>query len=109
MRQHRVAISIAVLLSCNAAFAAEPSAERQDVLLHLLKQDCGSCHGMTMKGGLGPALLPSRLAGRSDAVLAHIIVDGVPGTPMPPWGFEISREEALWLVRRMKQGVSDEN
>ena len=24
------------------------------VLEHLVKQDCGSCHGLTLKGGLGP-------------------------------------------------------
>jgi len=36
----------------------EISAERQTELLYLLKQDCGSCHGMTLQGGLGSSLLP---------------------------------------------------
>ena len=35
--------------------AAEPADSRQAELTHLVKHDCGSCHGMTMKGGLGPA------------------------------------------------------
>jgi len=92
-----------------AAAGADPTAERQSTLIHRLKHDCGSCHGMTMKGGLGPALLPSALANRSDDVLAAIITDGVPGTPMPPWDFELSQEEAVWLVRRMKRGVDNAN
>jgi len=37
---------------------------RQTELLYLLKHDCGSCHGMTRKGGLGPALLPANLRDR---------------------------------------------
>jgi hypothetical protein len=41
--------------------------QRQKELIHLVRQDCGSCHGMTLQGGLGPALLPAnagRQAGR---------------------------------------------
>ena len=37
---------------------AEVDAARQNELLYFIKHDCGSCHGMTLKGGLGPALLP---------------------------------------------------
>lgn len=95
-----------LLLLPGLALAAEaPPAERQAELLYLLRQDCGSCHGMTLRGGLGPSLLPEALADRDPETLAGIIRDGVPGTPMPPWGFEITREEARWLARRLKQGV----
>jgi cytochrome c55X len=86
---------------------AEPSAERQDELLYRLRQDCGSCHGMTLKGGLGPPLLPDALAARSENDLASVILDGVPGTPMPPWDFEITTDEARWLARRLKHGLDD--
>jgi len=98
---------LAITILWLSAAMAEPTADRQSILMHRLKHDCGSCHGMTMKGGLGPALLPSRLATRSDEVLVDIILDGVPGTPMPPWDFEINREEAGWLVRQMKRGLDD--
>ena len=37
------------------------SKQRISELNNLLIQDCGSCHGMTMKGGLGPALTPEVL------------------------------------------------
>ena len=96
-----------VALSAAAAARAEPPAARQDELLYRLRQDCGSCHGMTLKGGLGPALLPDGLAARSEDDLAAVILNGVPGTPMPPWDFEISGDEARWLARRLKQGLDD--
>ncbi len=90
-----------------AGARAEPPADRQEELLYRLRQDCGSCHGMTLKGGLGPALLPDALTARSENDLAAVILDGVPGTPMPPWDFEITTDEARWLARRLKQGLDD--
>jgi cytochrome c55X len=90
-----------------AGARAEPPVARQDELLYRLRQDCGSCHGMTLKGGLGPALLPDTLAARSEHDLAAVILNGVPGTPMPPWAFEITGDEARWLARQLKQGLDD--
>ena len=87
------------------AAAAAPPAERQAELIHRLKHDCGSCHGMTLKGGLGPALLPSTIADKPSEGLVDVILHGLPGTPMPPWGFEIDPGEAAWLVERMKEGL----
>jgi len=98
---------VPLILAVVAAAHAEPSAERRDELLYRLRQDCGSCHGMTMKGGLGPSLLPDAIGWRSDAALVDIILNGVPGTPMPPWAFEIAPDEALWLARRLKAGLAD--
>lgn len=87
---------------------AEPSAERQAELIQLLKQDCGSCHGMTLKGGLGPSLLPRSLENKPDAMLFETILNGRPGTAMPPWQPLLSRDEIHWLVKRMRMGVNDE-
>ena len=87
-----------------AAWGAEPPPARQAELVHLLRQDCGSCHGLTLKGGLGPSLLPVSLAAHEPEGLAQIILKGVPGTPMPPWDFEIAPDEALWLAGRLKRG-----
>lgn len=78
---------------------------RKAELLHQLKHDCGSCHGMTMKGGLGPPLLPDRLEARSPEDLVAAILDGVADTPMPPWQGELTADEAGWLVQVLQEGM----
>jgi cytochrome c55X len=100
----RVAIALLVLLPVVAA-ATEPAVERQAELIHLLRQDCGSCHGLTLKGGLGPPLLPANLDERAADGIAQVILEGVKGTPMPPWKIELAPAEALWLARLLKQGL----
>ncbi len=79
--------------------------ERQTELTHLLKHDCGSCHGMTLKGGLGPALTPDVLTNKPEAYLFHVISFGRKGTPMPPWQGILSKEDIQWLVGTLKEGV----
>ncbi|MDT8281803.1 MAG: cytochrome c [Gammaproteobacteria bacterium] len=83
---------------------AEIDAARQDELLYLLKHDCGSCHGMTLKGGLGPALLPETLAGKPESYLVTTILEGRENTAMPPWKSMLSRDEAIWLVEQLQSG-----
>lgn len=98
-------LAIAVLLATAAgAGADEPGGARRAALLHLLKHDCGSCHGLTRKGGLGPPLLPDRLAARPREALVAAILDGVAGTPMPPWRGELTADEASWLVHVLREG-----
>lgn len=93
----------------NLAYAEEPSLERQSELKHLLLHDCGSCHGMTMKGGIGPALTSDALSKLSEENIFHIINNGRPGTPMPPWKDILSETDMKWLVAILKKGLSNEN
>lgn len=81
-----------------------PSGARAAELVHLVRQDCGSCHGMTLLGGLGPALTPEALHSRAPASLAAAIYYGRPGTPMPPWKPFMSESEALWIANQLKAG-----
>ncbi|WDE14515.1 cytochrome c [Thalassomonas haliotis] len=92
-------------LLCTSAQAQEPTPERRQELLHLLKQDCGSCHGMTLKGGLGPALLPQDLKQKPLALINNTILSGRPGTAMPPWQGILTEQETLWLSRQLKHGT----
>ena len=82
-----------------------PSAERQETLIHLLKQDCGSCHGMTLKGGLGPALLPEALADKPNYVLVGTILYGRETLAMPAWDGILNKSEVEWLVAKLKEGI----
>jgi cytochrome c55X len=98
------AILLAAVGFALPALADEPPRARQNELLYLLEQDCGSCHGLRLKGGLGPPLRPADIAGTSDEVLIDAILLGRPGTPMPPWDIEISTAEVAWLVGRLRRG-----
>lgn len=89
------------------AAAADPDPARQRELLVLLKQDCGSCHGMRLTGGLGPALTPEALRTKPAESLAATIYFGRTGTAMPPWRPFLSEAEARWLVARMIDGATD--
>ncbi|MCE1237204.1 MAG: cytochrome c [Hyphomicrobiales bacterium] len=99
-------ISAALATTSLASARAEPDAAAKTRLTHLLVQDCGSCHGLTLQGGLGKPLLPETLADRSAEVLAEIILDGIPGTPMPPWRGLLSEAEARFLAETMKKGLT---
>ena len=87
-----------------AAGAGDIPPERRAALLNLLRQDCGSCHGMTLQGGLGPALLPATLADKPAEGLVATIVYGRPGTAMPPWHRFLAEDEAQWIVARLMEG-----
>jgi len=77
---------------------------RQNELTHLVKQDCGSCHGMTLKGGLGPALLMENLQDKPILFIQNTILYGRSGTAMPPWKTLLTEQEALWIAEQLKQG-----
>lgn len=76
--------------------------ERAAALRDLLAQDCGACHGLTLGGGLGPSLRRDALADRPVEYLAYTIMNGRPGTPMPPWAPMLDASEGLWLAQELK-------
>ncbi|MDZ4135596.1 MAG: cytochrome c [Paracoccaceae bacterium] len=77
---------------------ADVAPERAARLEHMVIQDCGSCHGLTLKGGLGKPLTPAALAHAEPGGLAAIILDGIPGTAMPRWRPLLTEDEALWIA-----------
>lgn len=90
-----------------SAYAGLPVLQpaRQAELLSILQQDCGSCHGLTLKGGLGPSLLPEHLVGKSREFLVATVREGRPGTAMPPWGPILNDAEIGWMVDRLLAGT----
>ena len=100
-----VAALLAAAALAEVAQSDEPTPARRDELIYRLRQDCGSCHGLTMKGGLGPPLLPAALASKPEDYLVDVVLKGIPDTAMPPWAFEIERREALWLIRQLREGL----
>ena len=102
---NRTRFIASLLLLAAAPAIADISATRQTELMYLLKQDCGSCHGMKLKGGLGPALLPESLNGKPTDLLVNTILEGRSGTAMPPWKAMLTHDEAEWISVQLQQGV----
>ena len=94
----RYYLLLCTCLAFGAATAETPSPARQDELRNLLLQDCGSCHGMHLTGGLGPALTPQALQGKPRELLITTVSEGRSGTPMPPWKPLLSESDITWLV-----------
>jgi len=94
------------LLGLGSASAEPLAAARQVELHNLLVQDCGSCHGLTMRGGLGPALLPENLRDRPREALIDTVLNGRPDTAMPPWNRMLSRDEAAWMIDQLRHGIT---
>ena len=74
-------------------------------LANFVIQDCGSCHGLTFKGGLGPPLRPSDLETLPETAIEAIIREGVPGTAMPPWKALLTDQEIAWISQQLKSGA----
>lgn len=104
----RIPVLLALCLA-GAAWAQEEVAwEREQALVRMVRQDCGSCHGMRLTGGLGPALTPQALADMPRESLAATIYHGRPGTPMPPWKAMLSEREADWIAQHLQTGFPQE-
>jgi cytochrome c55X len=86
----------------------EVNATRQNELVYFVKHDCGSCHGMTLKGGLGPALLPETLSAQPKEYLVTTILEGRKNTAMPPWKSMLSRNDALWIAEQLQSGLIEQ-
>ena len=80
------------------------SPARQQELVRLVRNDCGSCHGLTLQGGLGTPLTPEALAGKQDLSLRETILRGRTGTAMPGWSNFMSESEAQWITEQLKSG-----
>ncbi len=109
-RHHRLAavlpplaLSLALLSTATGAWA-DLTAAREQELRNFFVQDCGSCHGLTMRGGLGTPLLPENLKDKPDFYLRTVILEGIPGKPMPPWKALLNEIEVDFLIQLMRQG-----
>jgi len=78
---------------------------RKTELMNILRQDCGSCHGLLFKGGLGVPLTPEALSGKPLEALRDAILDGRDGTTMPPWRPFLTEAEAEWMVKMLMKGL----
>jgi cytochrome c55X len=72
----------------------------------MVRHDCGSCHGLTLAGGLGPALSAQALESKPVEYVEAMILRGRPGTAMPAWRGLLSEDEARWIAQQLKRGFA---
>jgi cytochrome c55X len=99
--------AVAVLALLAGSALADPAPARQQQLVRMVRQDCGSCHGMRLTGGLGPALTREAMSALPTESIAATIFHGRPGTPMPPWRALLDESEARWIAERLQAGLTD--
>lgn len=104
----RAALLGTLLLGSVVAAQAGPSEVRQRALVRLVRQDCGSCHGMRLTGGLGPALTREALAAVPLEEIVATTLHGRPGTPMPAWRSMLSDDDASWIARQLRAGFPEQ-
>jgi cytochrome c55X len=98
----------ALLAAALVMATATARADRDDAALrHLVRHDCGSCHGLRLTGGLGPALTPDAIAGRPAAWLRAVILNGVPGTAMPGWRGVVTEDEAARIATMLEEKIHE--
>lgn len=95
------------LLAAQADDGDSPGSARKRELTRLVLQDCGSCHGMRLTGGLGPPLTHDVIAGKPRDAMVATIIHGRHGTPMPPWRGLLTEADAGWIVDRLREGGLD--
>lgn len=99
-------LALLASLAAGPAAAEPPSAQRQQQLLRMVRQDCGACHGLQLTGGLGPAITPAVLAERGGVELVYATIwHGRAGTPMPPWRGLLTEPEVRWMSQRLVEGL----
>lgn len=108
MRSSLPCLALLLSLSAAAQSLTLPTPARQRELIRMVRQDCGSCHGMTLKGGLGSPLLPENLRDKPAEGLAATVLHGRSGTAMPPWKSKLGDVEAAWIVDQLISGFPSE-
>jgi cytochrome c55X len=95
-------IAFCLLAITSLAIAGETGSP--EALVNLVRQDCGSCHGMTLKGGLGPDIRPDALGHYDVETLSAVVLDGIPKTAMPPWRPILSETDARRIAEYLLEG-----
>ncbi|AQQ07915.1 cytochrome C556 (plasmid) [Roseibium algicola] len=97
-------LTIAFCLLAITSLALAEEQEAPAALVNLVRQDCGSCHGMTLKGGLGPDIRPDALGHYDIDTLSTVVLDGIPKTAMPPWRPILSEADARKIAEYLLKG-----
>lgn len=95
----------AIIMATTDSLASGFDFSSHKEMSEFVRQDCGACHGLSLKGGLGKPLLKDNLEDYDQETIEMIILDGIPETAMPPWRGVLSEEQVKWIAKSLKEGT----
>jgi mono/diheme cytochrome c family protein len=111
LRHHEIRDLIVLIKNWDDALLPSPEEMARPTSSQLVGDDlyaaeCAICHGLNREGigGFAPALTALSLSSRTDAEVKAAIVDGIPGTAMPPFKGRFTDEEIEVLLQFTKYG-----
>ncbi|MCT4656358.1 MAG: cytochrome c [Cohaesibacter sp.] len=99
------ALIAAPFVTASALLANEFDFTTDTEMSEFVRQDCGACHGLTLKGGLGRPLLKENLEHFDLETIEEVILDGIPDTAMPPWRGLLSEDQVRQIAKALKEGT----
>ena len=95
MRLNKLVMSVAALAVVSSGlFAGTSSMDVEKVF----EKECQGCHGPNHEGGVGSDLRPKVISKKNAYMLAETILNGRPGTAMPPFKDKFTKADADKMV-----------
>ncbi len=95
MKLNKVITSVAAMAVISTGLFAGTS--NMDVE-KMFEKECQGCHGPNHEGGVGADLRPAKLDKKNAYTLAEVILNGRPGTAMPPFVEKMNQADAQKMV-----------
>jgi PQQ-dependent dehydrogenase (methanol/ethanol family) len=105
MRLTALLVFLQLLVLESLSQTPHPDATAAETGRTLFQKSCGGCHGDNAKGGRGPDLTTGNYRwGNSDDDILRNILQGIPGTQMPPFRMPDQEAWAILAFLRSAQG-----
>jgi len=95
MRLNKLVMSVAALAVVSSGLFAGTSNMNVE---KMFEKECQGCHGPNHEGGVGADLRPTQIAKKNAGMLAETILNGRPGTAMPPFASSMDKTDAQKMV-----------
>ena len=95
MKLNKIILSVGAMALISTGLFADTS--KMDVE-KMFEKECQGCHGPNHEGGVGADLRPAKLEKKNAYTLAEVILDGRPGTAMPPFAEKMNQADAQKMV-----------
>ena len=95
MRLNKLVVSVSALALVSSALFAGTSKMNVE---KVFEKECQGCHGPNHEGGVGSDLRPNVIGKKNAYMLAETILNGRPGTAMPPFKSKFNKADADKMV-----------